>query len=53
MHECKYKKMEGERQLLHEKHVKYFLRCLDVLPSSLASLDAIRWVYDFKIYLKS
>lgn len=33
------------REFLKEKHAKYFLRCLNALPSSLASLDPIRYCY--------
>ena len=35
--------MEGCKELLKEKHAKYFARCLNVIPSSLESLDAIRY----------
>jgi len=39
--------MEGCKELLKEKHTKYFSRCLNVIPSSLESLDAIRLSISF------
>jgi len=39
--------MEGSKELLKEKHAKYFARCLNVIPSSLETLDAIRLSISF------
>lgn len=36
--------MEDSKILLKDKHAKYFVRCLNVLPSSMATLDSIRYV---------
>ena len=43
--ESEEKLHESNQDFVCKKHVKFFKRCLDILPSAYSSLDTSRFVY--------